>query len=426
MPKQIFAGVKRLNGSLFEQRFAETVHSVSEINGYVKEKHAMVPVFGNLRIRGEISNCVKNTKGHIYFSLKDERSVIKAVIFAGSASNLKIKPENGMKVIAGGRLTVYEAGGVYQIVVSSIEADGKGALYEAYEKLKNKLEKEGLFSEKYKKKLPRYPMRIGVITSPTGAAVRDIVRTAGERWPVAEIVIYPATVQGIEAEGSLIRGVRYFEEEALVDVVIIGRGGGSIEDLWAFNSEALAREIANGMLPYVSAVGHETDFTICDFVCSVRAATPTGAAVAVTPQISEITVRINSFGQRAEKAIGNKLSLLSGRLTEISGKKVMRSPRDMIEEKLAVVNSGERSLNAAIGYALKERCGKISEYAGKLTALNPLSVLSRGYGAVFDSNGRILTEASEIRAGQKISVRMRDGKVDANVTSVEAINPKNS
>ena len=407
-----------MNGSLFEQRFAETVHSVSEINGYVKEMISSVPVFGNLRIRGEISNCVKNTKGHIYFSLKDERSVIKAVIFAGSASNLKIKPENGMKVIAGGRLTVYEAGGVYQIVVSSIEADGKGALYEAYEKLKNKLEKEGLFSEKYKKKLPRYPMRIGVITSPTGAAVRDIVRTAGERWPVAEIVIYPATVQGIEAEGSLIRGVRYFEEEALVDVVIIGRGGGSIEDLWAFNEEEVARAIFNCPTPVISAVGHETDTTISDFVADLRAATPSNAAELAVPDQGELRERLLSLQTRLAQAETKRLKLWRQEVEKLRTARVLQSPTNYLEDRRLLVDYQQNKLLAAVRQALLRKKQGYVRLRTALESMSPMGVLARGYAMTRDGAGRVITDSAALHIGDTVTITLRQGEADAAITAI--------
>ena len=417
MQKQIHERSVTLSSD-FERLFTEKVHSVSEINGYVKEIISSVPVFGNLKVRGEISNCVRHTKGHIYFSLKDEKSVIKAVIFAGSASNLKIKPENGMKVVAAGRLTVYEAGGVYQIVVSELEADGVGALYEAYERLKKKLESEGLFSDIYKKKLPGYPTKIGVITSPTGAAVRDIIKTAESRWPLAEIILYPAIVQGIEAEASLVRGVRYFGQSEKAEVVIIGRGGGSIEDLWAFNSEILAREIVRYRIPFVSAVGHETDFTICDFVCSVRAATPTGAAVLVTPQKADILNRIDNWYGAATKAVGNKIADLNKRLENCMKKKVMLSPLDMIEEKRKPVELVRKALMTAVDRKLKDCGAELSALSGKLESLSPLSVLSRGYGAVFDGEGKVITKVSETFKGKEITVKMSDGEFGATVTDI--------
>lgn len=402
----------------FEEEFRENIYTVSEVNGFVKETIECVPVFSGIRLRGEISNFTAHKSGHLYFSLKDENSVIKAVMFSRDCRQLTFRPNDGMKVVATGRLTVYPPSGVYQIVVSSMQPDGKGALYEAYEKLKQKLMAEGLFDAEYKKTLPKFPRVVGVITSPTGAAVRDIINVTGRRWPLAKILVYPALVQGEGSEASLIDGVRHFTERSCADVVIIGRGGGSIEDLWSFNSEALAREIVASHLPFISAVGHETDFTICDFACSLRAPTPSGAAELAVPDMLSVRAEINSLSASASREIIKLLSDLKNRLNYSAERRVIRSPYGFIDEKRLRLDTlsdklqGRYELNLA---SKKDKFGKLCE---KLDALSPLSVLTRGYGAVYSETGNVLTSISEVNSGDNIRVRFKDGTVGATVNSV--------
>ena len=277
--------------------------SVSELNAYVKRLFDNDRALNAISVRGEISNFTYHRTGHLYFTLKDEDSQIRAVMFRSSASTLKFMPENGMKVIIRGSINVYTQTGSYQIYVNSMQPDGIGALYVAYEQLKSKLESEGLFSDEYKKQIPEYPKKIGVITSPTGAAVRDIINVTGRRFPLAQIYLYPSLVQGDGAEDNLIKALDYFESSGLVDLVIIGRGGGSIEDLWAFNGEKLARRIFECKTPIISAVGHETDFTICDFVADLRAPTPSAAAEIAVPDSRELRLRISGLYDRCERAL---------------------------------------------------------------------------------------------------------------------------
>ena len=332
--------------SIYEEEFRENIYSVSQVNGFVKEVIEGIPVFSGIRVRGEISNLTKHRSGHIYFSLKDADGVLRAVCFARDARGIRFPLTEGLKIVATGRLTVYAPSGQYQLVVSAMEADGKGALYEAYERLKARLEAEGLFGQEYKKPIPRFPKRVGVITSPTGAAVRDIINVTGRRYPLAEIIVYPALVQGDGAEASLINGVRYFTENDCADVVIIGRGGGSIEDLWAFNSEPLAREITKSHLPFISAVGHETDFTICDFVSSLRAPTPSGAAELAVPDINSVRENFDSFLAVMKRDIERGLSARRQRLDMLSERKVLRSPYGFIDEKRQRLDICEDKLSA--------------------------------------------------------------------------------
>ncbi len=400
--------------------FNENIIGVTELNGYVKEILEAIPVFRTLRVRGEISNFKHHVQsGHFYFSLKDEGSVIKAVMFARDARRMRFMPESGMKVVVQGRLSVYERDGNYQLYVTEMEADGKGALYEAYEKLKKKLEDEGLFSDRYKKELPRFPKTVGVITSPTGAAVRDIINITGRRYPLAKIVIYPALVQGEGAARSLINGVKCFTETVRPDVAIIGRGGGSIEDLWAFNSEALARTIAASDIPFISAVGHETDFTICDFVCSMRAPTPSGAAEIAVPDVSELREKLNTLSGEIRGTVTRKLDALKEKISEIEKKRVISSPYGFIDERRRdldnVIDRLESGSRLIIG-AKRERFMTLS---GKLNALSPLAVLTRGYGAVYSSDGKkVITAAEDVSVGDTLKLRMSDGEVYAKATEV--------
>ena len=397
----------------FEDKFLENVYSVSEVNGFVKEAIECVPVFSGIKIRGEISNFTAHKSGHLYFSLKDEDAVIKAVMFARDVRSLNFRPTEGMKVIATGRITVYPPSGVYQLVVSSLKADGKGALYEAYEKLKQKLSAEGLFSPENKKPLPKYPKVVGVITSPTGAAVRDVINVTGRRWPYAKILVYPALVQGEGSEASLIEGVKHFTESNSADVVIIGRGGGSIEDLWSFNSEALARTIVASHLPFISAVGHETDFTICDFACSLRAPTPSGAAELAVPDAKAVLSQLDGALGDIKSELTKKLSLLRARLEYSENRRVIQSPYGFIDEKRQRLDllSDRLTSKYSLGLAAKkEAYGRLCE---KLDALSPLSVLTRGYGAVYSEKGEVLTSARDVSKGERISVRLKDGTVEA-------------
>ncbi len=404
----------------FEAYFKENVLSVSDVNGYVKQTLEALPIFSSLRVRGEISNFKHHVKsGHFYFSLKDEESVIKAVMFAREARTINFLPEDGMRVVIKGRLSAYVRDGIYQIYVSEMTPDGKGELHAAYERLKKRLEEEGLFSEKFKKTIPPYPKKIGVITSNTGAAVRDIINITGRRWPIAEIIVYPALVQGEGAVSSLINGVRYFlESENRPDVVIIGRGGGSIEDLWAFNSEMLAREIAASPMPFISGVGHETDFTICDFVSSVRAPTPSGAAEIATPDMREIYAMLSGYRSELLSNLKNKLNMYREKLVSLEKKRVLSSPYGFVDEKRITLDALADKTEKSFRLILSEKKGELTSLCRKLEALSPLSVLSRGYGALYSENGSVISHASGVKSGDTVKVRLSDGEITARAEEV--------
>ena len=410
--------------------FNENILSVSELNGYVKEVIDAIPVFRNLRVRGEISNFKNHVQsGHYYFSLKDSDTVIKAVMFSRDNRKMRFLPESGMKVIASGYLSVFPRDGSYQLYVTEMEPDGRGALYEAYERLKKKLEDEGLFSERYKKPLPAFPKTVGVITSATGAAVRDIINITGRRYPLARILVYPALVQGEGAVRSLVNGVRCLTEKVRPDVAIIGRGGGSIEDLWAFNSEELARAIAASDIPFISAVGHETDFTICDFVSSVRAPTPSGAAELAVPDISELRYRIDGLSEEITETVTRKIDLLKEKIADIEKKRVIASPYGFIEERRMELDGITERMDKYGRLILSSKREVFTALCGKLDALSPLAVLSRGYGAVYTDDGKkVITEAHAVKKGDDLLLRMSDGEITATATEVvlKALNKKNT
>ena len=394
------------------------VFTVTALNEYIKMKLETDEALMRVFIRGEISNFTNHKSGHFYFTVKDETSRIAAVMFRSSASKLAFIPENGMKVIVGGRVSAYVRDGQYQIYVDALEPDGVGALYIAYEQLKAKLGAEGLFDEAKKKPLPRYPMRIGVITSPTGAAIRDIINILGRRFPIAEVVLYPSLVQGERAAPQLIEGLRYFNEKKTVNVIIIGHGGGSLEDLWAFNSEALVREVAASELPVISAVGHEIDFTLCDFAADRRAPTPSAAAELAVPERYELKRKLGNVTARLELLEGKKLELLRSTLERMKKSRALTDQRNFIDDKRMALGIAEDKLYNRITFLLERKKSALAGKTAKLDAMNPLSVLSRGYGAAFASDGTVIRSAAQVEKGSDISLMLSDGTVRATVCDI--------
>ncbi len=391
--------------------------TVSELNGYIKSVFDNNRTLSSVTVKGEISNFTAHRSGHLYFSLKDAEGQIRAVMFRSSAIRLKFMPESGMKVIVHGSVTVYPRDGSYQIYVSSMQPDGIGALYLAYEQLKEKLFAEGLFDVEHKLPIPTMPARIGVVTSPTGAAVRDIINVTGRRFPLADLYIYPSLVQGDGAEENLIRAIDYFDKSGLVDVVIIGRGGGSIEDLWAFNSESLARRIFEAEIPVISAVGHETDFTICDFVSDLRAPTPSAAAELAVPDIREISLRLDDLTDRCVLSLERSVERARERLIRASKSYVLDSPECLTAMYRLKIETLTSSALEAIKANFRNASEKLCLNAEKLSALNPLAVLARGY-SITEYRGKNLKSAKEVKAGDDISIRLNDGSLSAKVTSV--------
>ena len=391
--------------------------TVTELNEYIKGRLESDVRLSRVLVRGEISNFTRHSSGHLYFSMKDEGGQIRAVMFRSAAASLTIAPEDGMKVVITGSVSLYVKGGSYQIYVTSLRPDGLGALYLAYERLKQKLEAEGLFSEERKRPLPPFPKKIGVITSPTGAAVRDILHITGRRYPLADILLYPALVQGEGAPASLLAGLRYFSGTD-TDVIIIGRGGGSIEDLWAFNDEAVARQIASMPMPVISAVGHETDFTICDFVADLRAPTPSAAAELAVPDIRELILSLDAAATRASSALLSVARRKKERLASLGERLSLMGKGRMLDgKKQALLHLSER-INLAVRMNLERKKAEIGAKAEKLEALSPLRVLRRGY-CVAEAKGNVLTSVERISVGDPLSLTFLDGKILATVQEKE-------
>ena len=391
--------------------------SVTELNEYIKGRLESDSRLSRIYIRGEISNFTRHFSGHLYFSLKDENSQIRAVMFRSAASALTFVPEDGMKVLVTGSVSLYVKGGSYQIYVTSLRPDGLGALYLAYERLKQKLAAEGLFAEERKRPLPPFPKKIGVITSPTGAAIRDVLHITGRRYPLADIVLYPALVQGEGAPQSLLKGLAYFETSD-ADVVIIGRGGGSIEDLWAFNSEAVARKIATMPQPIVSAVGHETDFTICDFVADLRAPTPSAAAELCVPDIRELLMSLDAAAARAAAALSHTAKRKRERVLAYKERLSLLGKGRLFEDKKQRLLRCHEKVKGAAKAEFMKRHAEISIKAEKLEALSPLKVLRRGYCAARTERGA-LSSVEQASVGEDLFILVSDGKILATVKEKE-------
>ncbi len=390
--------------------------TVSQLNEYIKAVIEGQPVLRSLFVKGEISNFTNHYKtGHFYFTLKDENSLIRCIMFKGFAEKLKFVPENGMKIILHGKVSAYPKDGQYQLYADNMEPDGIGALYIAYEQLKAKLEKEGLFSPMYKKPLPKIPKRVGIITSPTGAAIRDIINILGRRFPYAEGILYPALVQGDGAPVQLIAGMKYFNSANNVDVIIIGRGGGSIEDLWAFNDEGLAREIFASKIPVISAVGHETDFTICDFVADRRAPTPSAAAELAVPETMELKQKILNIIGRMDMLIMHNIKNNRQKLNELAGKRVLNTPDYIVDDRRVQLMNLDARMENGMKYSLSLKKEVFARYTSKLEALNPMSVISRGYSAVFSDDGQLIKSVDQVDVGDVLNFKTVDGSVSAEV-----------
>ena len=437
-------------------------YSITALNRAIKNMFDSKPELNNVFIKGEISNFKHHTRGHLYFTLKDENSRIAAVMFAGPATKLKFEPEDGMKVLVAGRVTVYEQTGGYQIYVEQMDLDGIGNLYLEYEKLKKQLEQEGLFSIEHKRPIPKYPKRIGIITAPTGAAIRDILSTIKRRYPICETILFPALVQGTGAKESIVEQLNRAQDFDL-DVIICGRGGGSIEDLWAFNAEIVARAIYNSKIPVISAVGHEIDFTIADFVADLRAPTPTGAAEMAVPNLVDLKTLIEQYKIRMNENIKgiinyntkrldsiresyilkNPLALyevkeqkldtyidrLNGymstmlndyknRLDNIKSSYVLKNPLATYEVKRERINNLESILNKIIISQIDVNKHKYEVMINKLELLNPLNILSKGYSLV-TVDGMVVKDTNELKIEDTINIRMHKGNVKAIVKEID-------
>lgn len=439
--------------------------TVQALTKYIKRKFDYDPHLQDVFVKGEISNFKQHSSGHMYFTLKDEKARILAVMFSSAARKIKFTPENGMKVLLRGDVSVYESSGQYQIYVKEMQPDGIGALYLAYEQLKEKLAGEGLFSAEHKKSLPTFPTTIGVITSPTGAAVRDIITTIKRRYPIAKILIFPALVQGDQAAPSIVSAIKHANaKENQVDVLIVGRGGGSIEELWAFNEEIVAREIFASQVPIISAVGHETDFTIADFVADLRAPTPTGAAELAVPHIDEWLERVITRQTRLIRAMKEKLNLHKNKLQRIEKSYAFRYPHRLYEQKLEqldrkteqLVLSSQRhlslkmtqweqierrlnrnhpeakfqqakevhskttkALTKAMLSVISQKEAAFSNQLSTLQALSPLKIMDRGYSLAYSKDGKLLKSVQQVHIDENVHIKLSDGTLICNVMGKE-------
>lgn len=394
---------------------APRVLTVSQLNFYIKSLIENDSKLNIVFLSGEISNLTDHYRsGHIYLSLKDEKSVIRAVMFAGNARNLRFKPTDGMKVICRGRVAVYEPTGQYQLYIEDMQPDGIGALTLAYEQLKKKLAEKGLFDSAHKKPLPKFPKTVGVITSPTGAAVQDIRNILFRRFPCVNIVMCPVLVQGDSAPEQLVRAVKTLDMYKACDVIIIGRGGGSIEDLWAFNDETLANAIYDCNIPVISAVGHETDFTICDFVSDMRAPTPSSAAELAVPDKSELMSFYSSQLQYLSSFMDSQFRKSSSQLIDFQRRISLVSPQSKIEKyeknMELLLNKSQNLINEKYN----EKSNDITKISAKLESLNPLSILSRGY-SIAEKDGSVITSSSQLNKGDNFTLEFSDGKINATV-----------
>ncbi len=389
--------------------------SVGEVNNYVKKLVENDFILKNLNVKGEISNLKFHSSGHIYFSLKDENSKVNCIMFKNNAVNLDFRLEEGMKVEIKARLGVYHKEGTYQLYCENIKKAGIGELFEEFHKLKKELSEEGIFDEKYKRALPKFPKRIGIITARTGAAVRDIINVIQRRNKSLDIILYPAKVQGENAADSIIEGIRYFNNEKSVDVIILGRGGGSIEELWAFNNRYLAYEIFNSRIPTVSAVGHEVDFTISDFVSDMRAPTPSAAGELVSPSLQEMINDLLNKKEFLHRAVDRRF-LNSKRDVDLLHKGLKgNNPKHIIEKRIKEVNSLEEKLNFLGKRKIDKAKDELIALNSILQTLNPLNTLGRGYSVIMDKEDKVINKVSELKKNDMVKVIMKDGSVNIDI-----------
>lgn len=391
-----------------------TVYSVSQLNSYVKGVLDRDENLAHIFVTGEISNFKAHYSGHLYMTVKDEAASIKAVMFAGNASKLRFEPENGMKILAFGTVSLFPRDGSFQLYINDMQPDGVGTLNIAFEQLKKKLNAEGLFNQEYKKALPKFPNRIGVVTSSTGAAVQDIFNVLKRRFPVAEVVLRPCQVQGDGAAEDIAQAIYEFNKLKAADVLIVGRGGGSIEDLWAFNEEVVARAVFASEIPVISAVGHETDYTICDFVADLRAPTPSAAAECAVPDIFELKSNIVSLKQHLFTLTRNRVNIERSKIGSLEKTLSLCDPVTNINEQRKELVYLTEKLSNLTNAILDSNKSKISALAGKLDVLSPLSVISRGY-ALVEKDDKPVTKVKDLKKDDIISIKLSDGQVRANI-----------
>ena len=400
---------------------AQNVVSVSQLNEYIRGKLDGDALLSGIAVRGELSNYKVYPSGHHYFTLKDEASSLKCVMFKSSAVRLRFRPENGMKVIAMGKISVYPRDGVYQLYCASMAMDGIGDLYAAFEQLKAKLSAQGLFDPAHKKPLPKYPGTIGIVTSSAGAAVHDMLRILRKRYPLTRVLLLPVRVQGAEAPGEIAAAIRYANHYQLADLLIVGRGGGSIEDLWAFNDEQVAHAIYDSRIPVISAVGHEPDVTISDYVADLRAATPSNAAELAVPDQDALRQNLDSMCMAMTTALTRQVKAARQHLQVLSGSPALQSPTGYLEQRRKSLELLQNRLVSAETRTVERKNRQFIELTSKLDAMSPLKVLTRGYALVRREDGRVLKSVRQIEPGERIKVSLSDGSMTAAVTEKENV-----
>ena len=387
--------------------------TVEQLNTYIRDYLSTSPLLNKVVVKGELSNVrVYGGSGHIYFTLKDENSAIPATMFGG-AGMLKFKPENGMKVICTGRVAVFVRDGQYRLYAEEMEPDGIGSLYIAFEQLKAKLQKEGLFAPEHKKKIPKIPFSVGIITAPGGAAVQDMINVSRRRFPAVKLYLYPSLVQGPSAPAQLINALKNLDASGLCDVIIIGRGGGSTEDLWCFNDENLAHAVYECKTPIISAVGHETDFTICDFVADLRAPTPSAAAELAVPDVRDLKKQFENVQTRLTNTLSARTDYFRQRLLALSQRPVLQSPQSYFDDRRMAVARDEERLYQLVGNRIERERMKLFAQNEKLNSLNPLSVLGRGFSVAFGEDGKAIRSINELPEGKEFELMLSDGKKKA-------------
>ena len=396
-----------------------TIYSITQINAYIQGRMNEDPMLAQVAVRGEISNYKLYPSGHHYFTLKDEQSALKCVMFKGNAMSLRFRPASGMKVIALGRISVYPRDGQYQLYVSSMAMDGIGDLYAAFEALKKKLSQQGLFDPAKKKPIPKYPKTIGIVTSSAGAAVHDILRILRRRYPLCSVRLLPVRVQGAEAPEEIVSAIRYANAHDLADLLIVGRGGGSIEDLWAFNDERVAYAIYESHIPIISAVGHEPDVTIADYVADLRAATPSNGAELAVPDREALAQNLDAFSAAMTGALNRQLRLTSQRLEGLAASPALRSPTGYLDRREKDLGLLKEKLLAAQNRELSKAQQKYVANVAKLDAMSPLKVLSRGYAMAQKETGELIRSVKQTTTGESIVVSLADGKLNASILSIK-------
>ncbi len=388
---------------------------VSELNGYIKNIIDGDEMLANVYIKGEISNFKRHYSGHLYFTLKDETSLIKCVMFKSYTNYLNFEPKDGMSVVILGSVSVFERDGVYQVYAKGMEPEGVGALYKAYEKLKAKLSEEGLFDEAHKKPIPILPRAIGVVTSKTGAVIRDIINVTTRRLPNVNIILYPAAVQGEGAAQTIVNGIKYFNKAKNVDTIIIGRGGGSLEDLWPFNEEITARAIYESEIPIISAVGHETDFTIADFVADLRAPTPSAAGELAVPDIVEVRWKLENINKRLANSLRKKVENMRIKYDNLKNSRALKNPYDALRQKMIVCDNLYKNIENNFSLKVKDRHIKLVGLIGRLENLSPLKTMLRGYSIVENLDGKVIKSVNDLNKDDEVSIRLNDGKRKAKI-----------